>query len=499
MRIFSVALLVASLALVAPAAAQEGKKLNVLFIAVDDLRPELSCYGAAYIKSPNIDALAAQGLRFDRAYCQLALCNPSRASLLAGRRPETIGVYDLKTFVRDAAPDVVTLPELFKKHGYESISIGKIFHTTNGNHEDPASWSGKAIKPRSKAKAATRPDGYVPRPPAKNDPEAADHAFEPPYAALDVADEDLSDGRIASAAIKALNGNKDRPFFLAVGFHKPHLPFVAPKKYWDLYDPATIELPPNREHPKGAPAFATNDASELRRYKDVPKDGPAADEAMTRSLTHGYYACVSYIDAQIGRVLAELDRLKLRDNTAVIFFGDHGYHLSEQGTWNKRTNWELATRVPLIVSAPAQKARGQGTVALAELVDVYPTLVELCGLPRPQKLEGTSVVPLLDDPARPWKFAAFSVYQKSVPELGGRALGRAMRTSRYRLIEWRGEKSGTVVRELYDHENDPRETVNLAASPENAQLIEKLASQLRDGPAKAAPPATPPVSSSSSP
>ena len=462
--------------------ARDAGKPNVLFIAVDDLRPELGCYGNALVKTPNIDALAARGLRFDRAYCQLALCNPSRASLLTGRRPETLGVFDLKTFVRDAAPDVVTLPELFKKNGYRSLSFGKIFHTTNGNHEDAASWSAKAYKP-GPGRAAKGTAPFKPGP--KGDADGAFHRDELPAEARDCGDDDLPDGKIAAAAIAAMAAEKDKPFFLAVGFNKPHLPFLAPKRYWDLYDPKDIPLPANRSLPEAAPAFASNDASELRRYNGIPETGPIADDA-ARHLIHGYYACVSYADAQVGRLLAQLDKLGLRENTVVILWGDHGYHLGEQGTWNKRTNWEIATRVPLILSVPKQEAAsaGKGTTALVEFIDVYPTLVELCGLPAPTKLEGRSVVPLLRDPAAAWKAAAFSVYQKNVPELGGPALGHAMRTARYRLVEWRGMKpaegNDRRVYELYDHEVNPRETTNIASRPESRQVLDSLIAQLRE-------------------
>lgn len=462
-------------------AAAQNAKPNVLFIAVDDLRPELGCYGNAKIKSPNIDALASRGLRFDHAYCQLALCNPSRSSLLSGRRPESLGVFDLKTFLRDKNLDVVTLPELFKNNGYRSLSFGKIFHTTNGNHEDPKSWSEKAWKPghspAAKGTAPVNAPGGDAAP--KEDDEGAFHRDELPAEARDCGDDDLADGKIARAAIKALAAERDKPFFLAVGFNKPHMPFLAPKRYWDLYDPKDIPLAMNPSLPDGAPAFASNDASELRRYNGVPVSGPIPDD-MARHLVHAYYACVSYTDAQVGRVLAQLDKLGLRENTIVILWGDHGYQLGEHGTWNKRTNWEICTRVPMILSTPKQPPAsvGKSTAALVEFIDVYPTLVELCGLPAPAKLEGKSFVPLLADPAAPWKAAAFSVYQKNVPELGGTALGRAMRTQRYRLIEWSGKTEGKRVYELYDHESDPQENTNVANRPEMKPVLDKLVAQM---------------------
>lgn len=444
---------------------------NVLFIAIDDLRPELGSYGNTLVKSPNIDALAARGLQFNRAYCQLVLCNPSRASLLSGKRPETIEVYDLATHVRKHDENVVTLPQHFMNNGYRSLSFGKIYHTTNGNKDDLASWSERPWNPRREPGDPRRP---------KVAPGQDVHANELPYGAPEVDDNALSDGKIAGAAIEAMREKRDKPLFLAVGFHKPHLPFVAPKKYWNLYDPDHIQLPPNQSLPQDAPPFASNDASELRRYKDVPKEGPAASDEEARRLIHGYLACISYVDAQVGKLLAALDEQGLRENTIVILWGDHGYHLGEQGTWNKRTNWEIATRVPMIIAAPEQAALGKQTNALVEFVDIYPTLAELCALPLPEKLEGTSFKPLLSNPDQPWKRAAFSVYRKKVEGMG-LAMGRAMRTDRYRFIEWSGKGSEKVVCELYDHETDPQETVNIAGLRENEAMVASLAEQLRSG------------------
>lgn len=457
---------------------------NVLFIAVDDLRPELGCYGNAMIKSPNMDKLASQGLRFDRAYCQLALCNPSRSSLLTGLRPETLGIYDLATNIRDRIPDVVTLPQLFKKNGYTSLRFGKVFHTTNGNHDDNESWS---EAPGSvAAKAPEKPAPVAKKKKGKAGTSKDPHADELPYAAPDCADEALADGKIAADAIAAMRSLTNKPFFLAVGFHKPHMPFVAPKRYWDLYDPAGLKLAPNPYLPKDTPEFASNDASELRRYKGVPKQGPISDTE-ARNLIHGYYACVSYTDTQVGKVLAELERLGLRKNTIVILWGDHGYHLGEHGTWNKRTNWEIATRVPMIIAVPNQKAAGQGTAAFVEFVDIYPTLAELCSLRAPGNLEGTSFQPLLEDPQQSWKTAAFSMYQKSIPRIG-EAFARAIRTTDYRLVEWSSTNSNFKAYELYDHRNDPGENVNIARLPGNKQTLDRLAEQLHAGWRKAVPP-----------
>jgi len=443
---------------------------NVLFIAVDDLRPMLGCYGDTTARSPCIDAFAATATRFDRAYCQFALCNPSRASLLSGRRPETLGVVTLAKFLRDGNPDLVTLPEHFKAHGYETRSYGKIFHVTNGNHDDEASWSVPPWPPRRPTKAVAAGDaGPV--------DETSDHSDDDPAVVAEGADDDLADGKIATKAIEALGELSGRPFFLAVGFHKPHLPFVAPRPYWNRYDPATLPLPSNAAPPAGAPAFASNDSAELRRYRGIPPQGPPVGDAEARRLIHGYHACVSFVDAQVGRVLDELDRLGLADSTVVVLWADHGYHLGEQGTWTKRTTWEIATRVPLLIRVPGRGRAGAAVGAIVELLDVYPTLVDACGLPMPPRLEGRSLAPLLDDPARDWPHVARSLIAKQAPELGGAIRGRAIRTPRYRWIEWTGTPLPQPVQELYDHAGDPAETRNIADTPAGRAAIEEIRSR----------------------
>ncbi len=407
--------------------------------------------------------------------------------MLTGLRPATLGVFDLATHFRDRNPDVVTLPQIFKKNGYTSLSLGKIFHTTNGNHDDNESWS---EPPWRGPGGQTEEDG--PPAPAKTKSgkkakkaSAADHSNTLPYGAPDCEDDALLDGKIAKQAVAVLSRIKDKPFFLGVGFHKPHLPFVSPKKYWGLYQTNALKLAPNPFLPKDAPAFASNDASELRRYKDVPAAGPISDEA-ARKLIHAYYACVSYTDAQVGRVLAELDRLGLREKTIVILWGDHGYHLGEHGTWTKRTNWEIATRVPLIISVPGQKTAGATTEALVEFVDIYPTLTELCQIAPPTNLAGQSFVPLIENPKRAWKTAAYSIYPKQIPG-AGEGFGRAMRTDRYRLVEWSADGSEKRFYELYDHTTDPQENVNVANLPGNKQLLQGLLQQLHAGGQKAPP------------
>ncbi|MFZ5830457.1 MAG: sulfatase, partial [Planctomycetota bacterium] len=426
--------------------ANGAEQLNVLFIAVDDLRPELACYGHPLAKSPNIDRLAREGLLFDRAYCQQAVCNPSRASLMTGLRPESTKVLDLPTHFRDKVPDALTVAEHFKNHGYYTQRFGKIFHTGHGNRDDAQSWT--APTPESKGKkggkgkstaqqraaadeaweskfffvaqnaaqkstAAKKSGGSKSKSDKKGKGVSYDHSATPAYEAPAVGDSELMDGVIADQALEVLRQVKGRPFFLAVGFLKPHLPFVAPKRYWDLYDAQDIELAPNPFHPKDSPAYANNNAGELRSYKDMPKSGPIPDDE-ARRLKHGYYACVSYMDAQVGRLLDELDRLGLRQKTVVILWGDHGWQLGEHATWAKHTAWEVATRSPLIISVPGQRSKGAKSNALVEFVDIFPSLAEACGLPVPSQVEGTSFLPLLADPDTPWKKAAFSVWPKSI-------------------------------------------------------------------------------------
>ena len=460
---------------------------NVLFIAIDDLRPELGCYGAQLIVSPNIDRLAKRGILFERAYCQQPLCNPSRTSLMTGLRPETTGVTHNHAHFRTRNPDVVTLPQHFKNHGYESRAIGKMYHgvfpvgaskTPWDTMGDAPSWSAPVIRfgPRyyfteagiAQAKAAYR-GMYRPKNPAPND-WTRKLVFGPMTEAPVVPDNTLQDGQAADAAIAALRELKGKPFFLGVGFIKPHTPFVAPKKYWDLYDPKKIQLAARSELPKGAPAMAGHNSGEVRRYTDQPKREPFT-EANARNLRHGYFACISYIDAQVGRVLAELDRLGLRENTIVLLYGDHGWHLGDHGLWGKITNFEIAARAPLIISAPGMTANRK-TMALTEFLDIYPTLAELAGLPVAKKLEGRSLVPVLLDPARGHNPAAFTQQYR------GKATGYSIRTERRRYTEWI-ENGRVIARELYDYAIDPGETTNLAAQPKHAEFVQRLSRQLR--------------------
>lgn len=486
--------LIAGGSLLAPEGACESSKLNVLFIAVDDLRPQLGCYGFPDIQTPNIDRMAERGIVFNYAYCQQAVCSPSRTSLLMGLRPDTTKIYDLQTHFRLHHPDAITLPQYFKQHGYHTQSFGKIYH---GGLDDPDSWSVPSWhaggpgygKPETLAMLQEQRNQFLSEGKdlstkvVKKDPETGlalrlsrprDRVRGPAWEDPDVPDNALPDGKTADEAIKTLREIKDRPFFLAVGFLKPHLPFVAPKKYYDLYPLESIRLADNPFPPKDCPEIALTNWGELRNYIGVPKTGPLPDE-MATELIRGYFACASYTDAQIGRLLDEIDRLGLTDRTVVVLWGDHGWQLGEHGLWCKHTNFELATRSPLIFSAPGQKNPGARTNALAEFVDIYPTLCELCGLSIPEGLEGISVVPVMEDPDRPWKKAAFSQYPR------GPVMGYSMRTDRYRYTEWREPGKDPVAIELYDHQEDPDENVNLAHLSECEPIVAELHKMLEDG------------------
>jgi len=464
------------------AAASEADRLNVLFLAVDDLRPELGCYGTQRVKSPNIDRLAKRGVTFGRAYCQQAVCSPSRTSLLTGLRPDSTKVYDLETHFRDTVPDVVTLPQHFKNHGYHVVGMGKIFH---GGLNDEPSWSEPWRRPpgngyqlrenqelMQKKRAEARKRGLKGK-------RLSRAARGPATESADVPDNAYPDGACADMAIETLRRIKDKPFFLAAGFLKPHLPFNAPKKYWDLYDHDEIRLADNPFAPKGSPPFALTSFGELRNYDDMPAKGPVPEED-ARRLIHGYLACVSYTDAQIGRVLDELDRLGLADETAVVLWGDHGWKLGEHGSWCKHTNFELDARVTMIFAGPGLEGAGKTTDALAEFVDVYPTLSNLAGLPLPGHLQGTSLVPVLRDVGRSVKSAAFSQYPRG--HQGRGLMGYSMRTDRWRYTEWIDRETGeAVARELYDHVNDPAENENVAEKADNRAVVKQLSTQLAKG------------------
>lgn len=511
------------------ASAFAADKPNILFIAIDDLRPELGCYGSTAVKSPNLDALAAEGLRFDRAYCQEAICSPSRASLLSGLRPNQTGITHNYVQFRDLNPDVITLPQHFMAHGYETVSSGKIFHRPG---DDPQSWS----RPPATKKTPFKKPGYTFALKENHElrernrkemfekyGEAAKRglASGPAFECADVPDHAYVDGYNTQVAITTLKDmvekDAEKPFFLALGFKLPHLNWVAPKKYWDLYDREKIKLASQTVGPENGAQVGLHASFELRVRANIPKIGPMGD-GLSRTLLHAYYASVSYVDAQIGKMIAALEDEGVRDNTIIIVWGDHGWHLGEMGIWGKATNYEIATRVPLILSTPDMKNRGKGTDALVELVDIYPTLCELAGIPTPEHAVGKSFAPLIEDPEQAWKELAVSQFPSPalrewaanplspemretffgplIEEVEGRIIaqhgdawdrdlfenhlmGYAARSPRYRLVLWKDDRDWSaepVFVELFDHENDPTETVNVAA--DHPEVVAELAAKL---------------------
>ena len=475
-----------------PAPAAEKERLNVLMIAVDDLRPELACYGVRDIRTPNIDRLARSGVLFNRAYCQQAVCSPSRTSLLTGLRPDTTQVFDLETHFRLTIPGTVTLPEHFKNNGYHAQGLSKIYH---GGLDDPQSWSvphwapalrqyanPETLADMEKRRQQLRAQGRrVNAQVLQSDPKTGTalkvrtgiNVKGPAWEAANVPDNALIDGATAQRAVETLRQIKDKPFFLAVGFLKPHLPFVAPKKYFDMYPLETTRLAPNPQPPQDAPDIALTNWAELRGYTDIPRQGPLSD-VKARELRRAYYAATSYTDAQIGKVIDELERLGLRDRTVIVLWGDHGWQLGEHGLWCKHTNFDIAARAPLIVSAP-RGSKGAKTDALAEFVDIYPTICELAGLPVPANLEGRSLAPVVRDAKRSVNTAAFSQYPR------GKVMGRSIRTDNYRYTEWAEPGKAPEAVELYDHRTDPDENVNIAAKPEHKGLVARISKMLRDG------------------
>jgi iduronate 2-sulfatase len=437
------------------------RRPNVLLICVDDLKPVLGCYGDTLAKTPNIDRLAGQGVLFESAYCNQAVCSPSRNALMTSLRPQTLGIYDLATNFRRSRPDAVTVAQHFQQTGYTTQALGKVFHVGHGNAEDEVSWTVPHWRPTAgqyqlaASQENKRANNNGPRGTATE--------------SADVADDAYGDGQIAieaAARITAAAENKDQPFFIACGFLKPHLPFVAPKKYWDLYDPKEVPMPQITDVPENAPSYAPQFGGELRQYSDMPREGAISEED-TRRLIHGYYAATSYTDAQIGRVLDALDASGARNNTIVVLWGDHGWHLGDHGMWCKHTNYEQAARIPLIISSPGCAA-GQKSRALIETVDVYPTLCELAGLPAGDGLDGLSAAATVKSPDVHTRESVIHVYPR------GERVGRAIRTNRFRMVEWKipGADASEAEYELYDYENDPLETVNIAGS--NPEVLAKL-------------------------
>lgn len=468
-----------------PARETAPSRPNILFICVDDLKPVLGCYGDPIARTPNMDRLARRGMRFELAFCNQAVCAPSRNDLMLGSRSTTIGIYGLSENFRSAVPNAVTMPQYFMKYGYRTESVGKVFHVGHGNHDDPASWSVPSViekvveyvDPKNSANGQlTREEAYFTN-------QKLDQIGRLPRGAawekLDVPDTAYADGRISEEGIKRLRAAKERlekegtPFFIALGFVKPHLPFTAPKKYWDLYNPAEFKLATYQELPLGAPPIAGKRGGEILNYDPLSMDNLKTDD-IQRTLIHGYYAATSFADAQIGKVLDELDQLGLADSTIIVLWGDNGFHLGDHGIWTKHTNYEQAVRIPLIIVVPGITPPGSVTRQVAENVDIFPTLAELAGLPRPtgpQPIEGVSLVPVLRDPNARVDDHAYHCFPR------GEIMGRAIRTERYRLVEWKkiGAPTSTAQYELYDYQTDPEERENLVDKlPEVAQKLKAI-------------------------
>ena len=515
------------------------KKPNILFLAIDDLRPEIGAYGSDIAITPNLDKLADEGLLFNKAYCQEPICSPSRASLMTGARPETINVIENFTYFREANPDITTLPQHFKNNGYETVHTGKIYHKP-AFADSELSWSRTPAMDKMTIEKSNAIGGYaLPENQeyskkstteviAKYGKDAPRNGLGkgPAYEKADVPDHFYDDGYNAKLAIATLKDmlekNPNKPFFLGMGMKKPHLNWVAPKKYWDLYDPSKIQLAKHTEAPENGATMGLHPSFELRARYGIPKKGPIDDD-LARTLKHAYLACVSYVDAQIGKMIDAIDDAGVRENTIIIVWSDHGWHLGDMGIWGKATNYEIATRVPLIIWTPdmPENTRGKKSNALVELIDMYPTLTELAGLEKPEHLEGQSFVPVIENPDKEWKAAAFSQFptpalrewaanplsqgmretyfgplieeveakiKKQQGPKWNRSLyendlmGYSMRTKRYRFIVWKdykNPKKEPVFLELFDHQTDPNETKNIAH--ENPELVARLMNQYNKG------------------
>lgn len=522
------------------AIANAADKPNILFIAVDDLRPELGCYGSEIAVTPHLDQLAKQGMLFNKAYCQQAICRPSRASLMTGARPESTGLFHNYVSLRELQPDILTLPQHFIANGYETAYCGKIFH--NGDTDEGVSWSRKPVKWIKGIKKPAGPYALLENNKMKADSMKAARAkygeaarkglaAGPAYEKADVPDTAYLDGyntQLAIATMKEMVA-ADKPFFLGMGYKLPHLNWCAPAKYWDLYNRDEIPMATETSAPQNGAAMGLHASFELRTRAGIPKTGPLGPQ-LSRTLKHAYLASTSYVDAQIGMLLQALEDANIRDNTIIVVWGDHGWHLGDMGVWGKATNYEVATRVPLMIWTPNMPIHGAKTDALVELVDIYPTLCELAKVPLPKHLEGQSFVPLLQQPDRPWKKAAFSQYPNPalrewaanplsqgmretwfgplIKEVEGRIIqqqaekwdrelfeehlmGYTMKTDRYRLVVWKDHRDSTsapIYIELFDHHTDPQETKNVAST--QPKVVSNLLKQFDQGWQAALPSAT---------
>lgn len=459
--------------------ASDIERPNVLILSIDDLRPELGCYGATHMVTPHMDHLAGQSMRFDQAHVQQAVCLPSRISLFTGMRPNSTGVHDLQTKFRETIPEAVTLPQHFAAHGYKTIGMGKVFHD-----EQWGEWSQwidtnklSGVKPYQNPETQAKIESLrqEARQKGLKGTQLRRYTRGPAFEMADVPDESYHDAAMTSRAIEALKEVKDQAFFMVVGYKKPHLPFVAPKQYWDLYNFDAIQLPANYYTPKAAPSIAQMSWGELRAYSGIPEKGPV-DTMTARHLIHGYYATVSFVDAQIGRLMEALEKEGLAENTIVILFGDHGFKIGEHAMWCKHTNYEIDTRVPFLIKTPWPSLKAESTTALVELLDLYPTLCDLTALPTPDQCEGSSLLPLLKDSQAPWTDLAYSQY----PRHGG-VVGYSVKSPYARYTEWRSKKTNAIIaREYYDHQIDPNENLNRVGEADYASEIDSLSKAIAE-------------------
>ncbi|MEL7531859.1 MAG: sulfatase [Bacteroidota bacterium] len=481
---------------------------NILFVSIDDLRPALGAYGDTIAITPHIDRLASEGMTFKQTFCQSAVCAPSRASLMTGLRPDSTRVWHLGDKFREINPATVTMPQYFAQHGYYTVNLGKIFHNYM---PDSVSWDEPDLRPAQYLKAEwLGRDGetfYISEEVQQSQAIKRDSLLKlrpiryadgwntgPAWEAADVHDSLYYDGAQNELTKRTLTrlAKMEQPFYMGLGFFRPHLPFVAPKRYWDLYDPTKIPLATNPKIPEEAPIWTMNSMYELRHYDGFGHIGhPTSDFVMNedtaRILKHGYYASVSYVDALLGELIEHLKALNIYENTIIIVWGDHGWKLGEHNSWGKMTNYNIDLQVPMIVRYPAQESRGVETEAITELVDIFPSLCELAGIPIPDYMQGSSFVPLLSDPERPWKQAAFSQFHRrpKVSADGKRYMGYSINTAQYHYIEWytwdhkSGQKGEFVEAELYDRINDPHERSNIVG--DSQALAQQLSAQLAAG------------------
>lgn len=491
-------------------------KPNILFVSIDDLRPTLGAYGDTIAITPNIDQIASEGMTFRQTFTQVAVCAPSRASLMTGLRPDSTRVWHLGDKFRNINPQAVTMPQYFSKFGYHTVNLGKIFHNYM---PDSISWDEPDLRPAQyKRQDWLKRDGetfYVSKEVSASQLIKRDSLLKlrpiryadgwntgPAWEAAAVHDTMYYDGAQNELAKKTLTrlAKNDKPFYMGLGYFRPHLPFAVPKKYWDLYDPAKIPLASNPNVPTNAPGHTMNSMYELRHYDGFNKIGhPQSSYKMeqdtARILKHGYYASVSYVDALLGNLVAHMKKIGIYENTIIILWGDHGWKLGEHNSWGKMTNYNIDLKVPMIIRYPGQKNRGAQTFEITELIDMFPSLCELAGIKIPDYLQGTSFVPLIENPELQWKSAAFSQFHRrpKVSADGNRYMGYSINTIEYHYIEWyswdpkTGTKGELKNTELFDRANDPYETVNISEEPKLSKVVEDLSEQLENGWEKATP------------